>query len=78
MNNKAYKFGHIRADYEEFKPETYRGIIVNADDYLVRTWNTGDYRKDVALAQAFCKEHCHAWGNSSSVADYAFDACIYG
>jgi hypothetical protein len=45
----------VGIDYEEYKPETYKGVFLNEADGTTYRWMTDDSVKDYAAAMEFAR-----------------------
>ena len=71
----------IGVDYEEFKPKTYKGVIIYDKGKVLHRFNTGNFNKDyeqaVKKAQRLVIEKGQHFGknifNSSSIDHYQMD-----
>jgi len=67
----------IRIDYDEGKPETYRGVVVSSkDEPQPRVWYSGDVVKDWMAAIRFARENYFLVLTSSSVDAFCDEAEI--
>ena len=69
----------VSVDYEEYKPNTYQGVVVEShyDVQLRMVVNTGDFRRDIRIAWRFCSKGA-SYGAcfSSSFDHYLYDSGV--
>ena len=63
------KHAYVTVDYDESKPETYRGIVIELPDGEVHRINTGDFNRDY---QRTLDEYT-PFAQSSMVDNFRFD-----
>lgn len=64
----------IWVDFEEFKPETYKGVGATEDGKIVCRSNTGDFKTDYEYVMKYAKLSKRTIINSSSVDDWFMDS----
>lgn len=62
----------IGVDYEEFKPETYKGVFIFADE-VIKVYNSGDFRKDFRDARVFANRRGKKVIYSSTIDNFITD-----
>jgi hypothetical protein len=73
-NKRQRPFNIVVVDFEEFKPETYKGVYV-LDVYDMRhNWTTGDIIKDFEYAVNYAVNTGNDTVYSSSVDDFLMDS----
>ncbi len=73
---RGLNFFHIGVDYEEFKPETYKGVYITAGNLTI-IYKLEDFYQDHDYAVALVKSVGAPYDNtSSSFGDYIMDAGI--
>ena len=65
---------YISVKYEEFKPETYDGIIVSDSNGDKKIFNTGNFRIDYNNAIHYTKNNCDLSFSMSSVEHFIMDS----
>jgi hypothetical protein len=74
---KAHPY-FIRVDYEEFEPDTYKGVVLTHGDTEVLRINTGDFKADLATmdTQYLMITEGENVFTSSSVDNYSMDSTV--
>jgi hypothetical protein len=58
----AYKTVIVKVDYEELKPETYRGVVALSEDVVeILRVNTKDMEADYDAVKRSLNGICEAW-----------------
>ena len=63
----------IWVDFEEFKPETYKGVWASEDGNIACRSYTGDFKTDYAYIMKYAELTGRTIINSSSVDDWYMD-----